>query len=500
MSEPIASLCILIVVYRPELAEIRAGLQAIRQAHRQGLPVTVRLWHNDTGPEETPRLSVLVEQLQAEGLPLHVLGMQGNLGFGRAINTALPGIGQDAILLLNQDAIPEPGSLEHLWGTATRDDSAVAAWEMRQIPYEHPKDYDPFTGETGWCSGAAVMFRASALRHVGGFEPRFFMYCEDVDLSWRLRAAGWRLRYLPRSAVVHRTYAYPGETKQLAALQGRFANLCLRARFAGRRQVIDGFHQVAQELKRQEPFPGFRRGLLQALVRAVRHYPYFRRSRCAGTDFEPCFNGWDYERRREGSFHPFKAQAEQAGPLPSVTVVLRASPDPDTLHERLACIANQTHAVLEVLVVGGTVHGPSDLGERWTPRLDLRILPPTTGSLEQVATVHATADWCLTLETDRLMPYADHVEVLLQAALDAKATGAVAQTWAVQARQSDRRQAHRHHWPRRLLSEGQVAAGTRLLHRSVWKAPDTARCISVAKVTAIEYEAPNPPEAAGSSP
>lgn len=52
--------------------------------------------------------------------------------------------------------------------------------------------------------GAAVLFRRSALAEVGLFDRDFFMYYEDTDLSWRLRSAGYRLRYQPRSVIRHR--------------------------------------------------------------------------------------------------------------------------------------------------------------------------------------------------------------------------------------------------------------------------------------------------------
>jgi hypothetical protein len=57
--------------------------------------------------------------------------------------------------------------------------------------------------EVSGCSGGAVLYRAAALRQVGVFDPRFFAYCEDLDLSWRLRRAGWRLVAVPASTVRH---------------------------------------------------------------------------------------------------------------------------------------------------------------------------------------------------------------------------------------------------------------------------------------------------------
>ena len=51
--------------------------------------------------------------------------------------------------------------------------------------------------------GCAVAFRASAGAAVGWFDEDFFLYYEDTDLSWRLRAAGWRIRYEPTAVVRH---------------------------------------------------------------------------------------------------------------------------------------------------------------------------------------------------------------------------------------------------------------------------------------------------------
>ncbi len=53
------------------------------------------------------------------------------------------------------------------------------------------------------CCGGAVCFRTEALREVGLFDDDFFMYYEDTDLSWRLRARGWSIRYQPQAVTRH---------------------------------------------------------------------------------------------------------------------------------------------------------------------------------------------------------------------------------------------------------------------------------------------------------
>ncbi|WIX79692.1 glycosyltransferase [Amycolatopsis carbonis] len=53
-------------------------------------------------------------------------------------------------------------------------------------------------------TGSAMFVRASVFAELGGFDERFFMFYEDVDLGWRLNLRGWRVRYVPESLAYHR--------------------------------------------------------------------------------------------------------------------------------------------------------------------------------------------------------------------------------------------------------------------------------------------------------
>lgn len=54
-----------------------------------------------------------------------------------------------------------------------------------------------------WVSGAFFLVRRDAWDAVGGFDPAYFMYMEDVDLCWRLGRAGWAVGYEPGGEVMH---------------------------------------------------------------------------------------------------------------------------------------------------------------------------------------------------------------------------------------------------------------------------------------------------------
>jgi N-acetylglucosaminyl-diphospho-decaprenol L-rhamnosyltransferase len=97
-----------------------------------------------------------------------------------------------------------------------------------------PRDVD-------WVSGAAVWLRRDALDAVGGWDERYFMYVEDVDLCWRLCRSGWRVAYEPAGGVEHllgvstasRPYRMIAEHHRSLL---RFASV----RFTGPRRVLLG--------------------------------------------------------------------------------------------------------------------------------------------------------------------------------------------------------------------------------------------------------------------
>lgn len=57
--------------------------------------------------------------------------------------------------------------------------------------------------DVDWMLGAALLVRRSALLDVGGLDDGYRLYCEDIDLCWRLHAAGWRVQHLGDVVVEH---------------------------------------------------------------------------------------------------------------------------------------------------------------------------------------------------------------------------------------------------------------------------------------------------------
>jgi len=424
---------VLMVIYRPRLDELAACFGALRREAASVPGLQVRLWHNDGGPGVTPGLQALYDRTAADGLALQLSpGDSSNPGFGPGMNGLIALSQADYVLILNQDAIPEPGSLEVLCRTAAGDAEHVAAWEMRQIPYEHPKDYDPVTQYTEWVSGAAVLLRTSAVRSVGGFEPKIFMYGEDVELSWRLRCAGFKLRYVPRAAVVHHTYAVANEVKPLQVLQGIYANLIMRTRYSGHRRILQGVSMACAEMMIPQPFAGRRKGIARALVKFARNYRYFWNTHQSAPGFEPRFAGWGYELRREGAFHPFLPAAEQPAVKALVSILVRTHRRPGFLRQALTSVLNQTHRNVEVVVVEDGSDEGEAVCEEFRGQLDVhyhRIDPGRGRSVAgNLALEKARGEWMCFLDDDDLL-FADHVEVLLQVAQEKELLGAYGLSW-----------------------------------------------------------------------
>jgi GT2 family glycosyltransferase len=188
------------------IARFLDGLARTTERAKQAQAVDmVTCWLGDCSPAPCldPRGLLAARRRHASLDRLEHCYFGENLGHGGGHNRLLAeGAVEDVTLLVNPDTYPSPWLLiELLEGLA---DPATAVVEARQLPFEHPKHYDPPTGVTGWASCACSLVRTTALVEVGGFDAdSFFLHGDDVDLSWRIRLAGHRIRHRPSAVVFH---------------------------------------------------------------------------------------------------------------------------------------------------------------------------------------------------------------------------------------------------------------------------------------------------------
>jgi GT2 family glycosyltransferase len=177
------------------------------------------------------------------------LPLELNGGFAWANNQAILNLARessppDLVHLLNPDAEITPGAVAHLAaelhknprcgavGSQLFDEAGKTAASAFRFPSAGREfvsaaqsgTLGSFLGiapmviesarscEADWVTGASVMFRAAALRQTGLFDDGFFLYYEEVQLMHRLKAAGWSVRFVPESRVVHHEGSATGIT------------------------------------------------------------------------------------------------------------------------------------------------------------------------------------------------------------------------------------------------------------------------------------------------
>lgn len=182
----------------------RALTNSLAHARAAGLigDWTYRLGDCSDVPVLTTDVLAQLEQLvQSAGGAFNYRAFGKNLGSAAGHNALADGNDHDLILILNPDAQVAPDALSVLAQTVQGD---VGIAEARQVPLEHPKDFEVGTGVTSWASTACALTTRGVFEQVGGFDAdTFFLYCDDVDYSWRVRLAGYSVRFAPEAAVFH---------------------------------------------------------------------------------------------------------------------------------------------------------------------------------------------------------------------------------------------------------------------------------------------------------
>ena len=191
--------------------------------------------------------------VSAHPVDARLITVERNLGFAGAAEIAVREATTPFVVVLNQDACPEPGWLAALLAPLTAPDAHRIAAVTSKVLFTADgrlNNTGVIVGRDGYgrdrgfgqpddgrfaepedvfaFSGTAAALRVVAARDVGSFDPSFFLYYEDTDLSWRLQLGGWRVRYAPDAVVRHvhgastdvssRTFAFYNERNRLLML------------------------------------------------------------------------------------------------------------------------------------------------------------------------------------------------------------------------------------------------------------------------------------------
>lgn len=161
------------------------------------------LW-GDASPKPlfTPEEITALREACDGRLDIRYTFFKENTGTSKGHNRLFQCANAEYVMVMNPDVVVNPRIFEQM--LRPFQDEKVALTEARQTPIEHHKEYDIKTGETSWACTACVMISRWAYEELDGFDEKtFFMYCDDLDFSWRLRLKGYKVIYVPSAVVFH---------------------------------------------------------------------------------------------------------------------------------------------------------------------------------------------------------------------------------------------------------------------------------------------------------
>ena len=311
------------------IASVQAAHQGTERATANDSPLVVSVVVNYRGLVDTraciasllavdyPRHEIVVVEngsggTEAEALvaamptEVHVLVSDRNLGYGGAANLGMRWAvqaGAEYVWVLNNDTTVDSRSVAELVRAMESDPRCGAAgpqvtapigpesprgvWyaggvaDLRRVTTSHALDLldtDAPLVPTGFVNGAAMFMRTRALAETGMLWERLFLYWEDIELSFRLRAAGWHLAVAPAARIHH---AVHGSVRSAVAEYYYYRNAILVAqRQSGSRGGVRAFlalwsragrRWLACLIKGRRPWPmAETRGLVAGLLDVVR--------------------------------------------------------------------------------------------------------------------------------------------------------------------------------------------------------------------------------------
>jgi GT2 family glycosyltransferase len=217
-----ARVAVVIVTYNSE-RHVDACFESLRRVDRSGIELRIIVVDNGSRDRTVARVRERYPEVT-------VVEAGSNLGFAAGNNVGIERAlrdGAEFVYLLNPDTevtaafllealavmerLPDAGAVQSLLLLSSHPDRINTAGNVIHFLgfgycglYLRPRESAPTEPVAiAFASGAASLFRAAALRAAGLFDAELFLYQEDLDLSWRVRLAGYDILLAPRSVVFH---------------------------------------------------------------------------------------------------------------------------------------------------------------------------------------------------------------------------------------------------------------------------------------------------------
>lgn len=207
------------------LEYLKKFLPSVLESNYENMEVIVA----DNGSTDTS-----IGFLKTEYSHIRVIDLEENHGFAGGYNLALEKIDSEYFVLLNSDIQVTKNWIFPIIELMERD-KTIGACQPKVLSY-HKKEFFEYAGASGgwidwlgypfcrgrifdkvekdngqynstseifWASGAAYFVRAKLFKALGGFDADYFAHAEEIDLSWRIKRAGFKIMVRPRSVVYH---------------------------------------------------------------------------------------------------------------------------------------------------------------------------------------------------------------------------------------------------------------------------------------------------------
>lgn len=205
------SLQIQSVIYHNEKESLKRALQSLANAVRVNRntgkelgDVFVCYGDASSAPIYTEEEIAALNAEFGEYFTLRYTYFNENTGSAKGHNRLGENCSADYMMIMNPDVVVCPRLFSGMLEPFFDPNANAGLVEARQTPVEHQKEYDRKTLETEWSATACAIFSTETFRALNGFDSdTFFLYCDDVDFSWRVRLLGKKLIYRPDCVVFH---------------------------------------------------------------------------------------------------------------------------------------------------------------------------------------------------------------------------------------------------------------------------------------------------------
>lgn len=350
---------IILVTYNSE-KYINKCISSILNSDYNLKNVGIYVYDNNSNDNSVKILNELKEKNQDKLNEFKIIESSINYGFGVANNKASKYATGEYLFFLNVDCEIYKDTLSKIEKRILNcNNDNIGIYELRQEIYEHPKYYNPINGETKWASGACMIMPTKIFKKVKGFDKKIFLYCEDVEISFKIRKLGYKIIYFNDIPIIHYSYSKAYEFKRSQYTNSVPNNLYLRLKYGTVKDIIKGYflyllfykeislndqikdndvESIKKEIKKNK-----NKMLLRGIIEWIKRIRFIFNKNKIKFDFM----GFDYSATKDAPFYQIKEIKNH----PLVSIIVRTCNRPCVLRETLISLRNQTYKNIEIVIV-----------------------------------------------------------------------------------------------------------------------------------------------------